>query len=87
MYLEIEVFKAAEADDSNYIASCSDLEIFSYGTTAAQAISRLEKIIKFYMTEAPEYGITPKKIAALGVTRKKYPEYYIPGRDSQGFMN
>jgi len=86
VFLDIEVYPTA-AGSGVFVAACRDLQLFSYGPSAAKAIQRLEAVIRFYVTEAPECGITQEKIMALGAAHGKNPDYFIPGRSQAGFLN
>lgn len=86
MYLDVEVYLNPNQENS-YVAACPELEIYSYAESAPKAIERLEAILKFYMTHAPEYGITREKLQEMSVDKQKYPEYYLPGREARGVFN
>ncbi len=51
MLLTIEVFK----EESEYIAKCKELNVFSYGKSSEKAVKRLHKVINFYLQSATEY--------------------------------
>ncbi|OHE77279.1 MAG: hypothetical protein A2107_13455 [Verrucomicrobia bacterium GWF2_62_7] len=86
MYLDVEVYRT-EAGGGQYVAACPDLELHSCGPTADQALARLEAVIRFYVTEAPEYGITPEKLHSLHAAKRKNPNFFLPGRPPSGFLN
>lgn len=51
MLLTIEISKK----DTDFIAKCKELNIYSYGKTSENAVKRLKKVIKFYIQSAGEY--------------------------------
>lgn len=70
MEFAVEVFR----DKNNeYIASCPKLEIYSYGHTLNMAVSRLEKIVYFYMESAIEMGVSIEEIC-LGNKSSGFPK-------------
>lgn len=86
MYLDVEVYQTG-AGGGQYVAACPDLELHSCGPTADKAIARLEAVIRFYVTEAPEYGITPEKLHSLLANKRKNPDFFLPGRPQTSFLN
>lgn len=59
MELVVEVFK--EGNDS-YVASCPKLDIFGCGKSIEEAVSRLKKIVNFYIESAEELGISLEEL-------------------------
>ncbi|MDI6795268.1 MAG: hypothetical protein QME81_20805 [bacterium] len=55
MDFAIEVYR--DKDDT-YIASCPNLEIYSYGPTIDRAVSRLKDVVSFYRESARELGVS-----------------------------
>ncbi len=51
MTLTIEIFK----QESNFVAKCKELDIYSYGHTTEDAVQRLKKVISFYVQSVGEY--------------------------------
>ncbi|HAV42533.1 TPA: hypothetical protein DCX15_00750 [bacterium] len=70
MELAIEVFR--DGGNNNYIASCPRLEIYTYGHTVNTAISRLEKVVNFYMESAKEMGVTLEEVCLGNKSSKFY---------------
>lgn len=65
MEYKIEIFK----DKEKFIASCPQLNVFSYGKTKEKAIFRLEKIVSFYIESAQELGISMEELCLLRETK------------------
>lgn len=42
--------------DGEYVASCPELDIFTYGETRERATDRLKKVIVFYAETASQLG-------------------------------
>ncbi|MDI6786110.1 MAG: hypothetical protein QMD92_05305 [bacterium] len=59
MELVVEVFK--EGNES-YIASCPKLDIYGCGKSIEEAVSRLKKIVNFYVESAEELGISLEEL-------------------------
>lgn len=59
MEFTVEVFRDKE---NRYIASCPKLEVYSYGHTLDNAVSRLEKVVAFYVESAKELGVSLEEI-------------------------
>lgn len=70
MELAIEVFR--DGGDNKYIASCPRLEIYTYGHTVDTAVSRLEKVVNFYMESAKEMGVTLEEVCLGNKSSKFY---------------
>ena len=51
-------------NEGQFIASCPELDIFTYGTNQGQARRRLQQVLVFYAETAPEMGykIMPAEI-------------------------
>ncbi len=62
MELSIRVWQK----DGEYVASCPELDVFTYGETREQATRRLKKVIVFYAETASQLGykIDPKELLA-----------------------
>ena len=41
--------------NSNFVAKCKELDIYSYGQTSEAAIQRLRQVISFYVQSVGEY--------------------------------
>ncbi|MCB1146923.1 MAG: type II toxin-antitoxin system HicB family antitoxin [Leptospiraceae bacterium] len=52
MDLSIKVWQR----DGEYVASCPELDIFTYGETRERATDRLKKVIVFYAETASQLG-------------------------------
>lgn len=63
MEFMVEVFRDR---NNGYIASCPKLDIYSYGNTVDKAVSRLEKIVNFYIESAKELGVTLEELCLNG---------------------
>lgn len=63
MYFSVEVFRK---DIETYVASCPELDIFSYGQTLEAAVERLKRVVTFYIDSADEMGVT---LEDLGLKR------------------
>lgn len=42
--------------DKEFVATCPELDVYSYGKTRDQAMSRLKKVIVFYAETASQLG-------------------------------
>ncbi len=59
MYFSIDVYRK---DTETFVASCPELDIFSYGPTLEVAVNRLKKIVHFYMESADEMGMSLEEL-------------------------
>lgn len=60
--MEVGLLQVIKEGEQAYIASYPKLEIYSYGKTISDAVSRLKEIIKFYIESAKELGISVEKL-------------------------
>ena len=63
VYFSIDVFRK---DAETFVASCPELDIFSYGRTLEAAVDRLKRVVNFYLESADEMGVT---LEELGLKR------------------
>ncbi|MCS6985632.1 MAG: type II toxin-antitoxin system HicB family antitoxin [Leptospiraceae bacterium] len=58
--------------DGEYVASCPELDVFTFGQSPQQAVERLKKVIVFYAETASQLGykIDAKELlASLNLNR------------------
>ena len=72
MYLSVDVFRK---DAETFVASCPELDIFSYGRTLETAVERLKRVVTFYLESADEMGVT---LEDLGLTQHAGDESDVP---------
>ncbi|MES0490631.1 MAG: hypothetical protein ABUK01_11595 [Leptospirales bacterium] len=76
MDLSIKAWKK----NDEYIAGCTELDIFTYGKTKVQARERLVRVILFYAETASEMGykIDPDELlGSLDVAYTWRSEHYV----------
>jgi len=59
MYFSVEVFRK---DINTYVATCPELDVFSYGKTLECAVNRLKQIVQIYLDSADEMGMTLEEL-------------------------
>ncbi|MEW6095973.1 MAG: hypothetical protein AB1567_05555 [bacterium] len=60
--MEIGLLQVFKEGEQAYLASYPKLQIYSYGKTVQESISRLKEIIKFYIDSANELGISVENL-------------------------
>jgi predicted RNase H-like HicB family nuclease len=78
VYFSVDVFRK---DAETYVASCPELDIFSYGHTLESAVERLKRVVSFYLESADEMGVS---IEDLGLRRER-AESDVPRVSSVNF--
>jgi len=68
MYFSIEVYKKGK---KTYVASCPELNLEMSADTREQAVSRMEKVLLFYLNSAKEIGIEPELFELASRSYKK----------------
>ncbi len=71
MYFSIEVYKK---DRKTYVAACPELNLETSASTREQAVSRMEKVLLFYLNSAKEIGIDPDTLEAVSRSYKRNKE-------------
>ncbi len=67
MYFSVDVHRKGP---DTYIASCAELDVHSYGTTAEMAVERLKRIVNFYLESADEMGMTLEELGLQNSAEK-----------------
>lgn len=78
----LQVFKEGE---QAYIASYPKLQIYSYGRTIHEAISRLREIIKFYVESANELEISVEELCNVP-PEEAFLQLDPPGLHGEGWI-
>ena len=71
MYFSVEVYKKGR---KNYVAACPELNLEAQADSRELALSRIEKIILFYLNSAKEMGIEPELLEFASRHYKKKKE-------------
>lgn len=67
MYFSVDVHRKGP---ETYIASCAELDVHSYGTTAEMAVERLKRIVNFYLESAEEMGLSLEELGLQNSAEK-----------------
>ncbi|RMH56195.1 MAG: hypothetical protein D6679_09700 [Candidatus Hydrogenedentota bacterium] len=71
VYFSVEVY---QKDPSTFVAFCPELDIYSYGRNVEIAVTRLKKVVGFYLESAEEMGMTLEELGlATGSSEEAVP--------------
>ncbi|MEK8022701.1 MAG: hypothetical protein AAB229_02730 [Candidatus Hydrogenedentota bacterium] len=65
----MEVFRK---DTETFVASCPELDIFSYGRTLESAVDRLKRVVSFYLESADEMGVSLEDLGLQNSAEKNF---------------
>lgn len=68
MYFSVEVFRK---DQDTYVASCPELDIYSYGRSLEAAVERLKRVVNFYLESADEMGVSLEELGLRHASEKE----------------
>lgn len=67
MYFSVEVYRK---DLQTFVASCPELDIYSYGVSVEAAVNRLKKVVGFYLESADEMGVSLEELGLAHASDK-----------------
>lgn len=76
--MEVSLLQVVKEETQDYIASYPKLQIYSYGKTVHEALSRLKEIIKFYLESAEELNTNIEGLCHVHPEEVFWPLGYQP---------